>query len=625
LKQTQQSLSLVRIIEIAFLLSVVVGIRYNTLPQLMDQKQILGTADDPPYHLRRVQVMISNPSFLYKGDPFVDYPYRAKACWPFGFDGLLTGVTALFFGTQPDLNQIALATSLIIPLLAGFVILLVFFLFRKVTDTRWAVFAMALIGVFFPYFIYSYAGRVDHHVMEPLFAVLALLLIAQKRNFIAGMTAGIAPGFAPAAFIPSYLLVGLVSLLWVYDDHVNGSRRAAVLLTGTTMGAGLALLLSPNPLKFVFYSSSLFHCVFSATGAIAGIGFHRLSKNTRMKPGLALAGYGLVTAILLALVGVAISSVSDSIKSAMNLGTGSSMHIALESLSFFTPLENRHILSGLMIVAGAYAVFYSFHDHNQNLHSRTIALMGVAGWIAAAFQRRWSVGFAPFLVMAAVLGFYGTMRSLSGKKGLPAYLVLIVLLAGYAFLDRDINVMPYNGQMAYKIASYLRDNTPKINEESPEYSVLAPWYMGHVIQTYGHRPTVCDNFFGVPENDQAMSRCYNLFFATDIDKAVQELKRLRVRYIVLSLPDPRAMAARMDKESKNDGLVTKDGRFTLKFAHTLLARLGFSRGRTLRLSDGTILKPLPMFRFIKDFKVRTPSGRVKMGSPLFEFLPEKAD
>lgn len=613
------------ILKFFFVLAIVVGFRYITVPDLIRPGNVMVVPDDPPYQLRRVQIILSSPQMLYTGDPFVDYPHRARVYWNFGFDGLLAGATAIFYGFHPTIQQAALVTSLLIPLLAGLVMLVMFFVFRRFAGDEWALLAMLLMGLFYPFFEYSFAGRVDHHVMEPLFPVLAFLVV-RRRPFLAGVIAGISHGFALAAFIPAYTLVGLLSLMWVYDE-ARDALRAADLLAGTAIGAGLALLMSPNPLTFVFYSSSLFHCLFPVVAAVASYIFYRIARaGPPMKQGVAIGRYIALIFVGLGALSGLLPAISRSLGAAFNLGAGTTMNIALESLSYFKPLRFRHILSFLMILSSLYGAFYAFAK-DKSVHLRVISLMGLIGWLAAGFQRRWLIGFSPFVVMSAVVGLYAFFRIQSGFKNMGkavAATVAVILIVSYAYSDSRVRPISYSGRLAYAIAGFIHDNTPAVDPKNPSYSILAPWYMGHVIQAYGDRPTVCDNFFGVPENDRAMRQCDELFFSTDIKEAIKQLTGLRVRYLVITPPNPKQVRAQMAKEGRaHQGFVTKDGRFTMKFAHTLIVRLGVMHGRAMQLPDGTKLAALPRFRFIRDFRIKDPSGKVRAEASLFEFMAKK--
>ncbi len=611
-----------RILEVILVLTVITGMRYITIPRLFSDGNVLVVPDDPPYHLRRVQLILSNPKVLYKGDPFVDYPTRNRVYWNFGFDGILAGVTGLFYGRHPSVRQTALITSILIPLMAGLVSLLVFFVFRGFSDDRWALFAMLLAGVFFPFFEYSFAGRVDHHVLEPLFALMVVAL-AQKRPFWAGFSAGISHAFALAAFIPAYALVGMFSIAWVYQDYTKGTLRAADILAGTTIGAGAALAMSPNPFSFVFYSGSLFHCLFPAVAAVAAYGFHLIVRSAPpMSRHAGVARYSALTLVGLGALTGLIPEIRHSMSSAMHLGAGTPMRIALESRSYFRPLQAHHALSLLMAAFTVSGLVRAF-SQKHGIVLRLVIIMGILGWVAAAVQRRWLIGFSPFVVMSAVFGMYAVLKWLDGFKAVAPAIAMtaVVMLVSYGFMDLKIQPLSYSGRLAYRVAEFMRTHTPAVDPNKPAYCVLAPWYMGHVIQEYGDRPTVCDNFFGVPGNDRAMDRCNNLFLGTDMQMVQNELVHLKVRYLVLVPPDPRQVRIQLQKQGVADDFVTKNGKFTMAFAHTLLVRLGALNGHAVRLPDGTKLKALRQFRLLRTFKVRDRNGKTQTEASVFEFLP----
>ena len=619
----------VLIIEFLLVLGFSVGLRYRAFPDLFVNHRVLVVPDDPPYHLRRVNIILNSPGMLYNGDPFVAFPDHARVYWGFGFDGILAGVTAAVFGLHPTIDQVALATSVLIPLLAGLVMLLVFFAFRKLDgDLGWSMAAMALMGVFHHYFEYSFAGRVDHHVIEPVFVLLSFIL-ADRRPLAAGIMAGMSSAFSVVAFLPAYALVGLLSLLWVYEDYSQGSLKSAILLLGVTIGSALALVMSPNPLTFVYYSPSLTYVLFSAVASASAYAFYRISRaGPEMGRFTACCRYVALSVVMLGLLVGIVPALRTSVVKSMQLSSGSTMDIAMESLPFFVPFKSGHMLSLAMIILLFLGAFYTF-KRVSSIEHKTVIILGVVGWIAASAQRRWLVGFSPFVVMSAVLGLRFLSMTLPVKsnpwKGyaIPVF-ILLLLVFFYAWRDFKVKPLSFSGRLAYAVAGFLQSHTPDVNPDSPEYAVLAPWSMGHVIQTYGGRPTICDNFFGVPENDRAMRRCERLFLATDMEKLKRELSALRVRYVVIAPPDPRQIKAQMERLGKNAlAFVGKNGKFTMDFAKTLIIRLGAMHGRGVTLRDGTKLSALPEFKLIHTFRVRDSKGKPRADAAIFEFHPVK--
>jgi hypothetical protein len=90
-------------------------------------------------------------------------------------------------------------------------------------------------------------------------------------------------------------------------------------------------------------------------------------------------------------------------------------------------------------------------------------------------------------------------------------------------------------RLALDMAEWVRDNTPSTDgwlraDARPEYGIVAPWPLGHIIETVARRPTAVTNFgddIG-RENFELVSRVYRSREA----EANELLERLESRYVI---------------------------------------------------------------------------------------------
>ena len=86
------------------------------------------------------------------------------------------------------------------------------------------------------------------------------------------------------------------------------------------------------------------------------------------------------------------------------------------------------------------------------------------------------------------------------------------------------------------MASWLRGNTPPTvgwldADQTPQYSVLAPWSGGHVLKYMAHRPVIWDNF-GDDVGRENFEAGEGYYSALNEDEALEHLSGLSVRYVV---------------------------------------------------------------------------------------------
>ncbi|HPB51979.1 MAG TPA: hypothetical protein PLY68_10995, partial [Myxococcota bacterium] len=180
--------------------------------------------DDAPYHL--IRVVGDGPSTslaLGAPDPLIAHPFGDTCIWPWGFDWLLGGVARITGGAGT--RGALIAIGLVPPILSVLTALVVFWLAARLFRTSGRddllppIAAAAFFALMPANVAYTLAGRVDHHVLEPVFLLLPLLIagsgrLTRLRAAAAGLVAGLASAFfpaAPALAIPVFVIIALFS------------------------------------------------------------------------------------------------------------------------------------------------------------------------------------------------------------------------------------------------------------------------------------------------------------------------------------------------------------------------------------------------------------------------------
>jgi len=576
--------------------------------------------DDAPYHLIRVVGDGSSASLaLGAPDPLIAHPFGDTCIWPWGFDWLLVGVARITGGVGT--RGALIAIGLVPPILSVLTALLVFWLAARLfrTSGRDGILPPIAAAAFFTLMpanvAYTLAGRVDHHILEPVFLLLPLLIagsgrLTRLRAAAAGLVAGLASAFfpaAPALAIPVFIVLGLFS---------RDVKATPALCAGMLVGATASLAASPHPTAWVHYSPSLWH--IAATICVsAGLIVWRLARTWAEARGRGhYSSLGLAAASGVAATGLTTLAASllfpafgatllDGVRYTSSTGFAA---LSLEASSFLDdPLRLVRLTGWLVFPAliGMVAMAAwlrppvgANHIRPSGQGQATFGLAAVGFIVLAAFQRRFLVAATPFIAITAAFGIdliAGVISRLAERMGsgvganensptgtalrrgsgqgktrsiIPAAIFALMLVPGL-LTSLGLSYLTPLDRAMYSAADAIG------RADNGRRGTLAPWGYGHLIKYAGGAPTVCDNFFGVPGADAAMKRCLNLNFTTDEAAARAELNRLDVRFVVVAPPHPlqiRTEASLIGLDP--DDWADSEGRFTAKFAQSFQARTG---------------------------------------------------
>ena len=601
---------LLRVAVLALVAAAAFLVRAGSGADLVDGARVLPFPDDPPYHWMRLERLLQGPVAPGAPDPMVDHPHGAVACWPWGFDHLLHVVSDLS-GAGTDAEAARRATAIAIPVLGALLVFLTYLLAARVTTRRRALVAALFIAFLPKHVEYTLAGRVDHHVLEPMLTVLGLLgpLAAfRKRGVLAAcMASGLALGLS-FAFYPAALLPVAMALVLVGGALALEAPAAAIgYAAATWIGTVASLPVSPHPGEWLFYSPSLVHV---ALIGLAAVGVVTTAAATRLRPGTSLVwrlGSGAATACIgtAAAFGILpdlLASVTQGFGYLDSQGFGtlsreaspllSDPRLALTMLGVLSPLALLGLASlswGADGGSGESALLHPIASTSApgrigrfcdidgpKLTARAVGLLGLAFLVVALFQRRFAMVAAPFIALGVaeglgiVGGIAGTRLASWGVRApLRAIGAVAVVLAAVAL---DLSTIASQHPLTAVDRAMLQASTliehRRHDTGDDGAGALVPWGYGHLVQWRAGVPTVCDNFFGPPENDDGLRECLGFLYEGDAATAAATLKRDKVRWVILLPPHPEEIRV----ESR---LIGKDPTAYVDSAQRLLP--GFAR------------------------------------------------
>lgn len=546
--------------------------------------------DDAPYHLIRVvgdgdRVGPSTGLGLGVPDRLIAHPFGDTCIWPWGFDWLLGGVARITGGVGT--RGALIAIGLVPPLVSVLTALLVFWLAARLfrisgRDGILPPIAAAAFFTLMPANIaYTLAGRVDHHVLEPVFLLLPLLIagsgrLTTLRAAAAGLVAGLASAFfpaAPALAIPMFIILAL------FSRDLTGTLA---LCAGMFVGTAASLAASPYPTAWVHYSPSLWH--ITATICVsAGLIVWRIARTWadarglghHSSLGLAVAGGVVATGLTTLAASLTFpafgATLLDGVRYTSSTGFAA---LSLEASSFLDDPLRLVWLTGWLVFPALIGIVGIFVKQQK---PAAFGLAAVVFIVLAGVQRRFLVAATPFIAITAAFGIdlvaafikrRTTVRTEGLREIITSFIFALMLVPGF-LTSLDISYLTPLDRAMYSAADAIGQ------ADNGRRGTLAPWGYGHLIKFTGGAPTVCDNFFGVPGADAAMRRCLNLNFTTDEATARAELSRLDVRFVVVAPPHPRQVRTEANLIGLDpDDWADFEGRFTAKFAQSFQARTG---------------------------------------------------
>lgn len=556
----------------ALFLIVPLALASRLLPGIVCEAECLFP-DDPPYHVLRVTKVLSAPPAPTAKDPMVAHPFGAVVHWPWGFDWLLSALAFPFVGLSPNPSNVAFVTSFFPPIFGALSVWLLFSVALKTSTWLHAVAAATLLAIMPAHVEYSIFGRVDHHVIEPFIALVGLIgpLRRTRRSILlSALGVGLSFAFVPAALPLALLTFAVGAWLLLYLEPRLALSHSLGFFTGTL----ISLLASPHPCEWVFYSPSLLQLtivgIFACGAALAGA-FAPTRARFRWLLWL-LSSVVLGLFCLLVFPGFRLALLSG----VHYLGGGGFAALSLEAQGFVSNPKRFVILTTWLSPLTLFGV--STWLWKKDPERAALAALATGLLFLAFSQRRFLVAASPFCALAMAEGFGALFVSNLRRQWRIAIGIL-----GFALLLPSLHRITQIEPTTPETRAVAK--AARALQQRPGLGVLAPWSVGHLVKLESGLPTVCDNFFGPPENDAALERCLRLLYETEPKTILDTLYALKIGYVILRAPHPqqvRTETALLGLDSAT--FVTEDGSFTSKFRDTFWLRLGLF-GMTAKPGD----------------------------------------
>ncbi|MDD1731160.1 MAG: dolichyl-diphosphooligosaccharide--protein glycosyltransferase [Methanosaeta sp. NSM2] len=490
----------------------------------LTEKGILLPGYDEFYHMRRILYTVQNfPNTLWF-DSYLNYPHGWENVWPPLYDQI-SAAFCLLLGqhTRPGVEMAASFVPIIIGTIAT---IAVYFLVREVFDHRTAILA-GLMTVLAPtYLQYTRFAAMDHHSLEVLFLISALLflilaLCGGGRRYIFAALAGLSIAALAytwhgavlyLAVIPAYVAIDMTMAL---KEKRPSQETAMVMLLA--LAVAIIFVLPYRNAPWLWPSFVGIAAIFGATVIISTISYLISKRNMSWK--------AFPPSVLLVFL------ISILIFSSGPFGTGELIRIGLGTLwggemvgkiSEAEPLVYDWLtfkqvafsglgLNLLFTLAGLAVLLNSIiRSQGCRRQGRIILLLWAAFAIVLTF------GQLRFLYMSTIamgisisILFFHVLNLIKERLGesnpkmvLPAILVLFLVLT-LPTIAEVVYAVTYSDPMIkgdwQESMAWLKENSNATSffdapEKTPEYSVMSWWDYGNWIMYMAERPVVANNF-----------------------------------------------------------------------------------------------------------------------------------
>lgn len=524
---------------------------------------------DGYYHLRRVFLLLAQGPAGATVDRYMAFPDGAECPWPPLYDGLAAAI-AWFAGLgDPAPQAVEGAVAFLPPLFGAFTVVPVYLFCRRLAGIAAGRVAAAFLVAAPFHFAYSTIGSGDHHAADVFWfsSVLVLLLSAieseaggarDRRAAVAGLAFGSSILVWQGSVLYAVPLVGAATLLLFTGPGAESPARPTAIFLGTAAAVAAAGRAAwggaTAPSTFDFGAFSWFQPAF-LLGGLAWI----LTADRARATLLRLEGRRrwVILLPIAALAGCLAPAFTGNLAAATDFILVRDPWLA--AIAEFKPPFTREaflppdspgalkaalgLAATLLPMVGAPLLFAA--RRRRGLPCGGAALLACCSLSLGALallQARWENVHSVNVAVAAGLAFAWIRGEKAGGKDRGRTAIALATLLPFAVpsalavRDGLPGSRPSTAAAFDATMSWVRANTPRTSglaggEPSPEYSVLAPWDLGHLVQYRAERPTVANNFGwflpGGGLRDEMAA-----YFARDLEDVVEICRRRRVGFLI---------------------------------------------------------------------------------------------
>ncbi|MBP7071707.1 MAG: glycosyltransferase family 39 protein [Methanothrix sp.] len=490
----------------------------------LTENGILLPGYDEFYHMRRILYTVQNFPHTLWFDSYLNYPHGWENVWPPLYDQFCAAFSLLLGQhTRPGVEMAASFMPIIFGTIATIV---VYFLIREIFDHRTAILASLMTVLAPTYLQYTRFAAMDHHSLEVLFLLSALLFLVlsfcrQEKKYIFAVLAGVSlaalaytwhGAILYLAVIPVY---GAIEMTAALKDKRSWHETAISLMLALSVAIIIIL-----PYRNAHWLSPSFMgtaAVLGATAIISALCYITAKRNMSWKA-FPLSIIVLFLAFVL-LLSSGLLELGGLIKFGLELIWGGSyigMISEAEPLIYDWLTFKQVLFSGLGLnlifaLAGSAIVLALIRKIQGCRRQGMIILL-----LWAAFAIVLTFGQLRFLYMStisigiliSILFFYllDLIRErLGGDKPrsmLPAILIIFLVLT-LPSIAEVVNTVAYSDTMIkgdwQESMAWLKENSNATSffdnpVKTPEYSVMCWWDYGNWIMYMAERPVVASNF-----------------------------------------------------------------------------------------------------------------------------------
>ena len=511
-------MELVAVVILGLLLRFLAGKNFLT------ENGILLPGYDEFYHMRRILYTVQNfPDTLWF-DSYLNYPHGWENVWPPLYDQICAAFCLLLGqNTRPGVEMAASFMPIIFGTITTIV---VYFLIREIFDHRTAILASLMTVLAPTYLQYTRFAAMDHHSLEVLFLLSALLFLIlafcrQEKRYIFAVLAGISLAALAYTWHGATLYLAIIPVYGAIEIAMalknKRSWQATAMALMLALAVAIILILPYRNAAWLRPSFMGIVAVFGAMAVISALGYIVAKKNMSWKAFplgiiiLSLAFVLILSSGLLELGGL--------IKFGLELIWGGSwigMISEAEPLIYDWLTFKQVLFSGLglnlLFALAGFAVILIYIRNSQG--GRRQGLMILLLW--AVFSIALTFGQLRFLYMStismgiliSILFFYllDLIRDRLGESNqrsiLPAILILFLFLT-LPSIAEVANTVTYSDPMIkgdwQESMAWLKENSNATSffdapVKTPEYSVMCWWDYGNWIMYMAERPVVASNF-----------------------------------------------------------------------------------------------------------------------------------